>query len=1087
MGSKGLSNFKCFLFSLLLMVVTLSSYPKSQAVMGNNQKILVICVKYTNHSTTRLAKASDWVALLKKETNPFYNHTTYGKTTFSFETPSSTPNNGWLKLGYDNTKYNFRKVGQDAISLIDPHVDFSNYNRVLVITNWKKFGGEGCAPAWWKVKDGVEQKFSSGGKIDGYRKMSLAIVNEMNAHDWGNSFDEAAAVMAHEIGHQLDAKTHYHDFRWHPGFNRDSITPWGLMGLSPELNHYIGWAKADLGWIPDWPNGGSRIRMVGPPTSGDIDTTITLIPVEETGSGVQLIGIPLTALKGSNPRFYGYVLENRQKMKGDQYLPNEGVLISLVDESPNVYLGRKCIVMPDPDNPKSSNEAIREVGDVFTDPSQNLTIKVLSQSGKNYKVRIQYKKPPVKKADPMITPWNQPPWETKDIWIDSEKNGWGTYRYTDKSGHPVGNGDNAWVNKINRVYIRVHNLGEGDATNVRARLFANEPPGMGAGGSKWAYLGTIVFPTIPAKGSAQNYLKWKPRLGKHTCLKAKIEDLPNELSTTNNVAQENVSHFETSAKSPYEPVELTMSVSNPFKKDETPVWFNIRNIPKGWIVELDEWEILLPPGGDDMIRMKVYPSGTPTDPIPDGLQDMYPPGFIGKPGIEAWVPYADTFIPIGGVDFHVHQVIRTHLDISCDPSGSHVNLSGTIQPPISAAKIALVFKSNNQEEVKFTTTNSGGQYHGQFPIPGAGVWQVQAFYAGNKIYRSTQSHPCNLNFQETPQPGDDPKPDRKKGLTLQIVNKNPDGILTPLEETPFIVIQHDRPVFEGKADAEGMIIIPLNEGPYRVEVNPDREPTAILEVMVEKERDLFIIHRHGQEGEMFARPTIRHQIILGEEESPIFRIKEPEPAEHHEPHRPQEPIHTPSLERPEKKTRINFQMIEKIGDHNQRPVPGPFITIVRNGERFAWGQTNEEGKFSFNLPQGTYELHVQHDGFHPYREELHLMKPEEDRIIHLQRQSQEDSPSHNTAPGISQKIPVHLIILEKLRGVINQPVADAWVEISMGKKVLFSRSPDPQGNVRTHLDPGRYRVTITSENHKPKKFKLKVKKRAIKKKIYLKH
>ncbi len=721
----------------------------SRSHIGVNQRMLVICVRFSNQATTRLASASDWVTRLN-EVNTFYNRATYGMTTFRFETAtgSAVPNNGWFNLGYANTSFEFFKSCQDAIDLIDPYVDFSNYDRVLVITNWPQFGGQGGGPWWWEVDEGVEHNFKEGSATVGKRLMTMAVVNEWVHHSHGiTTFDVAASVAAHEIGHQLGLRTHYHSFKWEGTTNRDSITPWGVMGLSPGMSHFMGWGKAERGWIPDWRTGGTRIRMVGPPTTANIDTTITLVPQETNTGGVQLIGIPLTAIVGTPPRFLGYVVENRQRINGDELLPSAGVLISLVDESPTIGPGRRCIVLDDPGSPGQLNLAPLEVGDSFVDSTHNLTVTVVSQSGNNYNVRVQYKLPPVKKADPMITPWTAPPWESVDIWIDSQKNGWGTYKYKNASGDPIGNGDDAWVDHDNRVYVRVRNIGEGVASNVRVKLYSNEPPGMGAAGSKWAYRGTIYFTSIAAKGSATGYFKWKPTVGQHTCLRAEIQNLPGELSTTNNVAQENVAHFETSSTSPYEPVDLTMQVRNPFPDEELPVHYFVDNIPEGWVVEVDPLNAVLRPDGEDWVTVTIYPSGTSDRPLPAWLADTYVPGYVGKPRIEAQALYEDTYLPIGGVDLWTHLVRRTELSLDCDPGGTDVWVGGTLSPAVAGAKIALEFTTDGTSEVRFATTDSSGHYGGTFSLPFGGPWRVRAFYAGHGVYRSAESDTCGFELE----------------------------------------------------------------------------------------------------------------------------------------------------------------------------------------------------------------------------------------------------------------------------------------------------------------------------------------------------
>jgi hypothetical protein len=68
---------------------------------------------------------------------------------------------------------------------------------------------------------------------------------------------------------------------------------------------------------------------------------------------------------------------------------------------------------------------------------------------------------------------NPPPYESPDIWIDSEENSWGVYEHHDANlnpdvtGNPVLNGDRPWIGRVNRVYARVCNQGDMALDNVR--------------------------------------------------------------------------------------------------------------------------------------------------------------------------------------------------------------------------------------------------------------------------------------------------------------------------------------------------------------------------------------------------------------------------------------------------------------------------------------------------------------------------------------------------------------------------------------------------------------------------------------------
>ena len=423
-----------------------------------------------------------------------------------------------------------------------------------------------------------------------------------------------------------------------------------------------------------------------PATTAALDQTILLRPLEQTTALPQIIRIPFTS---AGP-FVGYVVENRRRINGDEALPEAGVLVTAVDASPNNLV--PAWVMDDPSAALDLNQAPLEIGEAFTDAERNLTVTAVSQSGDNTNVRVQYAPPPTT-FDPAITPWGAPPWETPDIWIDSQKNMFGTYLYTDASGNPTGNGDDAWVDHDNRVHIRVHNYGSGPATNVRAQVFVNSPPGMGDAGPDWAYLGTVVYPTIGGGGQSDGFVTWHPTVGAHTCIKAVLLDTPGELVTTNNLAQENVTHFDTSSGSPYQTVHFTASVHNPFDQ-ELPVHMNVKDVPYGWAVVLDPSQVSIPPGGKHPVHVAVYPSGLPSHEAdgtpsttaaattgrhgdcppevkwdPSRLREMNRIGFIGKLKVEAQMPYYDTFVPIGGIDIWTHLARPTRL--TCRVAGTH--------------------------------------------------------------------------------------------------------------------------------------------------------------------------------------------------------------------------------------------------------------------------------------------------------------------------------------------------------------------------------------------------------------------------------
>lgn len=711
--------------------------------IGTNQRVIVICVKYSDVPATRLATAADWVAILNRDVNQFYRQATFNQTDFLFELPTGGPADGWFTIG-PSSDYNYYTTGQLAIDTVDPFVNFNRYNRVLIITNWAGFGGQGAGFNWWKVADGVEQTFVEDGRNVGRRQMSLGIINEW-ADDVASSFDDGAAVIGHEIGHQLDLPTHYFDVRFNPGMTREVLTPWDIMGFSPTLNHFIGWAKAHRGWIP-----ASRILTLGPPTGTDIDSIYTLAAQEVLlpTTGRQLIKIPFA----STGPFQGYVVEFRRQSNGDERLPASGVLISLINEAPGAL--PNCIVLDNPAFPGDSNRAPLRVGDSFTDPTRDITITFVRQRLNTAWVRIRYPLPPSAKPDPMIIPWGAPPYETPDIWIDSERNGWGTYRYNDGAGNPIGNGDPVWVSRPdvardNRVYVRIRNLGTRVATNVRVEVFVNDPPGLGDRGANWAFLGTILFPTIPAGDSRQDFVLWRTQTAAHTCLKARIVHDPAETNALNNEAQENVTHFETTEGSPWKPISVKMEVSNPHKEEKTPVHIHVRDIPPGWAIGIEPRDLVLEANGRATVQVTVYPAGAPGEEDKNQYRDKYRPGFIGKPKVEALVPFGDTFIPIGGVDVWTHLVKPSKLTVDWkwyrDKQG--IIVSGLLEPAATEAPIVVEVINPKNRFTGLTRTNPKGQFELYIGNLEKGTYELQASFAGDDILASAESVPVKMRLR----------------------------------------------------------------------------------------------------------------------------------------------------------------------------------------------------------------------------------------------------------------------------------------------------------------------------------------------------
>jgi len=143
-------------------------------------------------------------------------------------------------------------------------------------------------------------------------------------------------VYAHEFGHialGLPDLYSYQIAYKGPADWREAavyVGPWDLMSRSNERPQIGAWGKVHVGWIS--PN---RVLEILPGQEGRAN----LEPLEKSTSGTQAILIYL------NSSTY-FIVENREPIGHDSVLPDEGVLVSYVDES-KYWHGNGPVVIQD--------------------------------------------------------------------------------------------------------------------------------------------------------------------------------------------------------------------------------------------------------------------------------------------------------------------------------------------------------------------------------------------------------------------------------------------------------------------------------------------------------------------------------------------------------------------------------------------------------------------------------------------------------------------------------------------------------------------------------------------------------------------
>lgn len=251
-------------------------------------------------------------------------------------------------------------------------------------------------------------------------------------------------------------------------------------------------------------------------------------------------------------------------------------------------------------------DPLSKVGDdapqVVTDGVSKITVHcrdVVRKSPSVYLIDVEWG-PGWGFYDLRIDPWQPPPWESPDIWIDTPvDNDWDVYSHCDPirnpevPGNPVGNGDRCRPGWESRVYARVWNDGDRPATNVEVEFRVMDPPGIGQG--KWIGSDTIPL-LLPGEWQPAKVL-WTPErpAEAHVCILVLVHYQEGELNGSNNVAQENVTDWYLEGSSPYIPVEFEFQVQNPLPH-RAPFLATVHGLRPGFYVDVRPVEFELNPG-----------------------------------------------------------------------------------------------------------------------------------------------------------------------------------------------------------------------------------------------------------------------------------------------------------------------------------------------------------------------------------------------------------------------------------------------------------------------------------------------------------
>jgi len=276
---------------------------------------------------------------------------------------------------------------RDVLTAVDQEVHLSKYSFAAIFMGARReeYGMVGLCgyPGMlgWSSREILKTK--SGQVVQG----GIALFS-YQAH-LGTLFHD----VAHTLGGLKDGKRvvpclYDHDLQAKPGplrevFRRATIN----MGFwDPMSCHFYkyeipppgisSWTKMRLNWIDP-----SKIRIVSPKEK----TEVLLGPLEDGSAEVLAIKIPLS-------KTTYYLIENRQPIGNDQFLPGSGVLMMVADDTiPECQQGKAPVklVNANPAIPYLEGAAF-DIGkkETFVDDKNRLKIQLVKKIGQSYRILI---------------------------------------------------------------------------------------------------------------------------------------------------------------------------------------------------------------------------------------------------------------------------------------------------------------------------------------------------------------------------------------------------------------------------------------------------------------------------------------------------------------------------------------------------------------------------------------------------------------------------------------------------------------------------------------------------------------------------
>jgi M6 family metalloprotease-like protein len=690
---------------------------------------------------------AQWQAILNQQVNDYYLKATGGKTSFQFEVVAN-PNNGggWFTALHNINEYVANgsntegfSLGQDAMAVADQYYDLTQWSRIVVMHNFQRRGAFKSSILyngnWWPIVFLLE----------------------------GATDQEMVALLSHEIAHTLGLPDMYGVYgiplecsAFTP-CGPSNVGPWDLMSEDPAFNHFSGYSKFEAGFLvsPD---------MIDRQLFNALPFSQNFLLRALAGTGQRLLRIRLT----QSSSFYGYYVECRTQKAGlgDENVPEEGVLVTLIDEGglSSSFCGRHGSIYAASNNPSDICDAALQPGETYFASFSGLSITNTGMDQDECTVEINWNGN-TSSVDPAILEATQ--FDSPDIWVDSLVNGWNNYgpptQTVDADGAPAGPGDPISAGQPHRVYYRVRNFGMSTAQNVEVeigvRVSIETICGTGLG--PMTVLATRTIPSLPPSASSPphvDYVDWIPPTSESARLEVRVKGFPGEVTQGNNRARDSVQFYFPPCD---DPGNCLVSAYGPalVARNDCPQIGDIRAvarfIPPGWDVMVTPTFGSIRPGEQIDFQVNLTP-GPAGESIANGEPVEIPIEFLQTFGHRMTGEGGDTFEAMDGIRILSFFLPDAWITCASAPAaveiGATVDTTGTVDPPLALSPVALEYTSpSGAQFLRVVTTDDTTGFSSPFAPDEEGTWSVRALWGAEETHRDATSVPCPFDACAAPQ------------------------------------------------------------------------------------------------------------------------------------------------------------------------------------------------------------------------------------------------------------------------------------------------------------------------------------------------